>query len=110
MALNWRRLIGLEGIPTHPDTTGLGSDFPGSGGDRERGKFRESAYPRLTTVAISNDDGSDVFGGSSGIGGDSSATLGNVVLCLNDLITEIRLLRHALILTGIAADIEEPMD
>ena len=42
------------------DTTGAGPDFPGSSGDRERGKFRPSATPRLTTVAIASDDGSPV--------------------------------------------------
>lgn len=36
---------------------GSGPDFPGSSGDRERGKFRPSATPRLVTVAISGDDG-----------------------------------------------------
>lgn len=42
------------------DNTGSGPDFPGSSGDRERGKFRPSATPRLTTVAISDDDGQPV--------------------------------------------------
>ena len=36
---------------------GAGQDFPGSSGDRERGKFRQSATPRLTTVAVVGDDG-----------------------------------------------------
>lgn len=44
------------------DTTGLGPDFPGSSGDRERGKFRPSGRARLTLVAVANDDGSQVAG------------------------------------------------
>ena len=39
------------------DTTGSGPDFPGSSGDRERGKFRPSGTPRLTQVAVTGDDG-----------------------------------------------------
>lgn len=39
------------------NTTGAGPDFPGSSGDRERGKFRPSATPRLTTVAVTGDNG-----------------------------------------------------
>ena len=38
-------------------STGSGPDFPGSSGDRERGKFRPSATPRLTDVAVVGDDG-----------------------------------------------------
>lgn len=62
MAFDWKRLVGLYG----PDkmnpggTTGLGPDFPESSGDREKGKFRESAYPRLTTVAVAGDDGEPI--------------------------------------------------
>ena len=41
-------------------STGGGSDFPGSSGDRERGKFRPSETPRLTTVAVAGDDGRTV--------------------------------------------------
>lgn len=36
---------------------GAGPDFPGSSGDRERGKFRPSATPGLTKVAVTGDDG-----------------------------------------------------
>ena len=36
---------------------GAGPDFPGSSGDREKGKFRPSAIPRRTTVAVVGDDG-----------------------------------------------------
>ena len=42
------------------DTTGSGPDFPGSSGDRERGKFRPSGTPRLTQVAVTGDDGQPV--------------------------------------------------
>lgn len=44
------------------DTTGHGPDFPGSAGDREAGKFRPSAFPRLDQVAVTNDDGTPLFG------------------------------------------------
>lgn len=53
--------------PGHPfpetqrDTLGDGSpDFPGSSGDRERGKFRPSATPKLTQIAVAGDDGKPV--------------------------------------------------
>lgn len=40
------------------DTVGDNSpDFPGSSGGREQGKFRPSATPKLTTVAVVGDDG-----------------------------------------------------
>lgn len=39
------------------ESTGAGPDFPGSAGDREKGKFRPSAIPRRTTVAVVGDDG-----------------------------------------------------
>ena len=39
------------------ESTGAGPDFPGSAGDRERGKFRPSSIPRLTQVAVTGDDG-----------------------------------------------------
>ena len=36
---------------------GAGPDFPGSSGDRERGKFRPSSTPGLTRIAVTGDDG-----------------------------------------------------
>ena len=42
------------------ESTGAGPDFPGSAGDRERGKFRPSATPRLTQIAVVGDDGKPV--------------------------------------------------
>lgn len=42
------------------ESTGSGPDFPGSSGDRERGKFRESETPRLVTLAVVDDDGRPV--------------------------------------------------
>lgn len=39
------------------ETTGAGPDFPGSSGDRERGKFRPSETPRYDVVAVGRDDG-----------------------------------------------------
>lgn len=41
-------------------TVGSGPDFPGSSGDRERGKFRPSATPRLTAVAVTGDRGEPI--------------------------------------------------
>ena len=37
-----------------------GPDFPASAGDREHGKFRPGSTPRLTKIAVSNDDGSAI--------------------------------------------------
>lgn len=42
------------------ESTGGGPDFPGSSGDRERGKFRPGEIPRKTTVAVVADDGRPV--------------------------------------------------
>jgi hypothetical protein len=42
------------------ESTGGGPDFPGPAGDRERGKFRPSGTPRLTSVAVAADDGRPV--------------------------------------------------
>lgn len=40
------------------DTIGDGSpDFPSSAGTREQGRLRPSATPKLTQVAVVNDDG-----------------------------------------------------
>ena len=42
-------------------TDGHAPDFPSSAGDRERGRFRPSHYrPKLTTVAVTNDDGTAI--------------------------------------------------
>lgn len=80
---------------THKLPFALGPDFPGSSGDRERGKFRPSNYDRLTTVAVVDDDGEPL-------------TLSNTEL-LMEVVYELRLLRHALVLNGLAADIDQPM-
>lgn len=42
------------------ESTGGGADFPGSAGDRERGKFRPSSIPRRTAVAVVGDDGQPI--------------------------------------------------
>ena len=43
------------------DSVGDGApDFPGSSGGREQGKFRPSATPKLTQVAVVNDDGTQI--------------------------------------------------
>lgn len=77
------------------DSTGLGPDFPGSSGDRERGKFRPSATPRLTTVAIVNDDGSVVAEGLTQMLNElllyqKAITLGLSLLVDVDLIKQVR--------------------
>ena len=95
MAVNWKKIIGLERHYPLGDmgSTGLGPDFPDSAGMRELGKFRESQYARLTAVAVVGDDGEP-------IGTATTATL-------DDLIEEIRLLRKALMLQGTAADLDD---
>ncbi len=95
MSFNWRALVGLDGPNAFKDSTGLGPDFPGSAGDRERGKFRASAHPRLTQIAVVGDEGNP-------IAQDTNALLMEVV-------HELTLLRHALVLGGLAADIDEPI-
>ena len=83
------------------DSTGRGPDFPGSAGDRERGRFRPSRTPRLTSVAVVGDDGRPVVS-------STDALLAEVVLwqkatvlammwsadgesfTLNDLLSEAR--------------------
>jgi len=70
-------------------------DFPSSAGDRERGKFRPSATPRQTLVAVSDDEGQPI--------GRSTEQI------LEELVYEVRLLRHALVLQGLAADIDDTM-
>lgn len=61
----WRDLVGIKVAPaelTQPrlGSTQLGPDFPDAAGEREKGKFRKSRYPRLTSVAVVNDDGSSI--------------------------------------------------
>lgn len=63
--MNWKKIIGLDtsGRDVSTWSTALGPDFPESAGDREKGKFRESAYPRLTQIAVTNDDGTPIGAG-----------------------------------------------
>lgn len=93
--MNWRRLVGYKAAEAR-SSTGLGPDYPTSAGDREKGKFRESAYPRLTQVAVSGDDGEAITVGTNDL--------------LLELINEVKLLRHALVMEGLAADIDEPFN
>ena len=64
MKVDWRKLIGFrEKSPEllSPGQSGQGNTrFPSSAGDREKGKFRESAFPGLSIVALSNDDGTPI--------------------------------------------------
>ena len=87
--------------PTEPfpeslrdSTGGLGPDFPTSGGDRERGKFRAARLPRLTTLAVVNDDGSEVGSGLQSDPGETVLLLKAMVLGLSittdtDLLMEV---------------------
>lgn len=78
------------------DTVGDGSsDFPGSAGSREQGKFRPSSEPKLTAVAVVSDEGTPLVKTTDAL--------------LAELILEVRLLRHSQILTGVAADIDMPI-
>lgn len=79
-------------IPFIGDETG----FPSSAGERERGKFRPSNLNRSTTVAVVADDG-----------GPIPKTTNEL---LEELVYETKLLRHALVLGGLAADLDEPLD
>ncbi len=92
MAVSWtflKRLIANVGPePKHPD-------WPDSAGARERGKFRPSVTRTQTVVAVSDDEGQPV-GGST-------------VALLEEMVYEMKLLRHALVLGGLAADIDEPL-
>ena len=98
---DWQRLIGLRkdvfpGSATDHGSTGMGPDFPDSAGDRERGKFRPGQFPRLTTVAVSNDDGSPILAG------------GELLHKMDELILEMRRLRQGLVLNDVAEDIDKP--
>ncbi len=52
----WKELVGVKG---NIDANML-AELSGSSGDRERGKFRPSKFPRLFKVAVSNDDGTAI--------------------------------------------------
>lgn len=74
------------------DTTGAGPDFPGSSGDRERGRFRPSATPRLTQVAVTGDDGQPV------------------VLTTNQILLEILAVQKALLMALSFLSQSEPFE
>ena len=70
------------------ESTSSGPDFPGSAGDREKGRFRPSAIPRRTTVAVSGDDSRPI------------------ALTTDQLLAEILLTQRA-ILVALVASMEE---
>ncbi len=72
------------------NTTGRGADFPGAGGDREHGKFRPAAEPRLTRVAVALEDS---FGNDS----MASAFL-ELTSVMNELLREVKALRLGLVM------------
>ncbi len=90
MALDWRKLLGFP--PKYRESTGQGPDFPGSAGDRERGKFRESAYPRLTTVAVVDDEGRPIRGTTDQI--------------LEQILLELQALRAGQVASGLAEHVD----
>ena len=85
--------------PTRPfpesrfDSSGGGPDFPGSAGDREQGKFRPSAIPRLVQVAVVDDDGRPV----------GTALVPN----FDELIYWIRAMYMGLVAKGLAEDVTD---
>ena len=85
---DWRDVIGLTGPDKTGGSTGLGPDFPENAGDRERGKFRPSGYPRLVQVAVVDDDGNPI--GTA------------LVPEFDEIVRQIKLLRFAMQLMGTA--------
>ena len=84
----YRELVGQKSGPTDWEDT-----YPGSSGDRERGKFRHgpTGAPRLTAVAVVGNDGEQ---------------LGMALMpSFEELIHEIRQLRLALTLSEVAQDL-----
>ena len=78
---------------TQHASNGETPDFPGSAGDREQGKFRPSDTPRLTVVAVVNDDGTRI--GSALVPG------------YEELSYWIRALYAGLVAGGVAQDVTE---
>lgn len=87
MKLNWRRLFlgQRDGSPelSAPTTGPAGPHFPESAGDRERGKFRPSKYPRGTMVAVCDDDGAPIGARTEEVLSDISATLKDISATLS---------------------------
>lgn len=95
--------------PQHPfpesqrDTLGGNSpDFPGSSGGREQGKFRPSATPLLTTLAVVGDDGTPV-------GQSVETALTEHLSVLQDIALSLTLLLEGLRVTAIAPGIVLPV-
>ena len=94
--VDWKKIIGLYG-PKHmtdSGSTGLGPDFPESAGGREMGKFRESIYPRLTRIAVANDDGTDIGSEASAVADETllyqkAMVLGLSILTGVDLLAQV---------------------
>ena len=54
------RVAGLKGPDRSQAPTAAAPEYPESTSDRERNKFRQSKFRRLTQVAVSDDDGSRI--------------------------------------------------
>lgn len=76
------------------DSTKDGSpDFPTSAGAREQGKFRPSSTPKLTQVAVTNDDGT---------------VIGHAIVESNDeVVFWIKAMYAGLIAAGMAEDVTD---
>ena len=81
---DWARLFGRGG-------NNIPFDFPESAGDRERGKHRPSAFPRLTQVAICDDNGDPVGSAQTQV--------------LRDILIELRFLHLAMVAAGTAEEV-----
>lgn len=93
--LNYPQWPPLSPFPeTQKDTVDDGApDFPSSPGDREKGKFRPSATPKLDTIAVVNDDGTQI---------------GTALVPSNEEVAFwLRALYAGLVLKGMAEDVTE---
>lgn len=83
------------GVPfpaSQQDSVGDGSpDFPTSAGAREQGEFRPSATPKLTQVAVVNDDGTQI--GTA------------LVPATDEIVFWLRVMYAGLVAKGVAEDV-----
>ena len=68
-------------------------DFPSGAGPRELGKFRQSATPKLDTIAVVNDDGTQIGWALIPSVDETNYLLRAVVMGLS-LLTEVDLLEE----------------
>ena len=92
----WRELVGVKG---RPDPNSL-ADFSGSSGDRERGKFRSSKWPRLYTSAVVNDDGTPIAGDTNALLAGVIESLGSLANVANSLLRATELIEALKVLAS----------